>query len=73
MEQAKKLEEPNVKIFRHAQFEVNPKYSDLATFGGTFQIVVGNDEQATRPRGRYPFPLNSAKNDAGSVPSARQT
>ena len=46
IDQAIALEEPNVVIRRHTQFEVNPKYADGHTFG-TFQIAVGNSEQGT--------------------------
>jgi hypothetical protein len=42
IDEAIKFKEPNVLTFRHAQFEVNPKFSDGHKFG-TFQIAVGSD------------------------------
>lgn len=52
IDQARALGETNVLPFRHAQYEVNPKYAPDAETGdipyGTFQVAVGNAEQGTK-------------------------
>ena len=47
IDQVVKFSEPNVRVFRHAQFDVNPQYGTGHTFG-YFQIVVGTDAYPTK-------------------------